>query len=204
MSQPPPVMRLSDMRIQRSGIQWSGLCRSLVLMGGVLVVACGGEPAPARVPEGNTAPPAAAPAAEAAPTSDEAEASESAEPPAPAPAQALPPAPPAASNALKGEDELAQAERELAAADRELSGQGPPAETTAAETAPGRGSGTSKPKSAAAQPKPCATTCKAFASLVRARDSICRIDGSDGERCSRATAIVERHTPRSTSCGCNG
>lgn len=166
-------------------------------MGAATVFACGGEPPPAKAPEGG---------AETVPAgasfSEETE-SKPAAPPAPAP----PASSPASSDALEGEDELTRAERELAAADQELSGSD--AETSAAEAerhdaAPGRGSAPAKPKSSAPQQQnPCATTCKAFASLVRARDSICRITGSDGERCTRATEIVERHTARSTSCGCS-
>ena len=178
-------------------IQWSGVCRSFVLLAGAgsLVFACGGEPAPPpKAPEAG-AEAAPAPAA----LSEETESVHEA-PPAPA---ASPP-PPATTNALQGEDELTRAERELAAADHELSGQtaAGAAEAERHDDAPGRGSGPAKPKSSAPQQQPCVTTCKAFASLVRARDSICRIDGGDGERCSRANQIVERHTARSTSCGC--
>ncbi len=166
-------------------------------MGGAVVFACGGEPPPVQAPAGGSeAAPAAAPARE-----EETQSRPDAVPaPPPAPAAAAP----ARSDILEGEDELARAERDLAAADRELSGQAPAkGEAEQHDDAPGRGSAATKPKSSASQQeKPCATTCRAFASLVRARDSICRIDGSDGQRCTRATEIVERHTARSTSCGC--
>jgi hypothetical protein len=104
------------------------------------------------------------------------------------------------------EDELTLAERELAAADAELSGA--PAKQSRDESeqpaqAPGGQGAAAKPKSSAAQ-NTCATTCKAFASLLRARDAICRIDGGDGERCTHANQIVLRHTERSAGCGCSG
>jgi len=163
---------------------------------------------------GASAPPPQAPAAEAVPAeAPAAEESQSLPAPAPPPepAPALAPAPaasePARGNALEGEDELARAEQELAAADRELSAANAaskPAKSEQHDSSPGRGAGAgaAKPKSSASSQNACATTCKAFASLLRARDSICRIAGDDGERCTRANEIVERHTPRSTSCGC--
>lgn len=180
-------------------IQWSGVCRSFVLLAsaGGLVFACGGGSAPP--PSSPEAGSEAAPA-QASPAEEPQSAPAAAEAPAPSPP------PPATTDTLHNDDELTRAERELAAADRELGGTTATgaAEAKRDDEAPGRGSGPAKPKSTAPQQQPCATTCKAFASLLRARDSICRIDGSDGERCNRANQIVERHTARGTSCGCNG
>ena len=180
------------------------MCRHVLLLAGSLTLGCAG----------GSAPPSQAPAAEAVPAEAPAAAEESqslpAGPPPPAPAPAPAPAAaasePARGDALDGGDELARAEQELAAADRELSAanaESKPAKSEQHEGAPGRGAGAAKPKSSAPSQNACVTTCKAFASLVRARDSICRIAGDDGERCTHANEIVERHTPRSTSCGCS-
>lgn len=176
--------------------------RRLVLVASVLIFGCGRGPTPppSQAPEAGSE--AIAPAA---PAAGQTQSVPAAPPVAPAPASEPSRA---TTDALEGEagDELARAERELAEADQTLAGS---TETSAAaaerdDGAPGRGAAPTKPKSSANQPPPCVITCKAFASLVRARDSICRIDGSDGGRCNRANQIVERHTARSTSCGCGG
>ena len=158
-----------------------------------LVFGCGGMPPPAE------APPAGSEPARAQTPPDETQSVQA----APAPA-ASPPAP-AAEDALASQEELVRAERELAAADAELSGATAQSREEAEKPAraPGGEGADAKPKSSAAQ-QLCTTTCKAFASLLRARDAICRIDGSDGERCANANKIVERHSERTTACGCSG
>lgn len=48
----------------------------------------------------------------------------------------------------------------------------------------------------------CDTACKAFASLERASDAVCRLDAEGGQRCQRARQIREGAARRVASCGC--
>lgn len=48
----------------------------------------------------------------------------------------------------------------------------------------------------------CDTACKAFSSLERASDAVCRLDGSGGQRCDRARRIRDDARQRVASCGC--
>jgi hypothetical protein len=99
---------------------------------------------------------------------------------------------------------LTLAERELARADAELDALAAPgrASSDAAREHPADQGPGSQPRRRAPSPTDCATVCKAFASLTRARDAICRIDGSGGARCAHANAIVERHATSRETCRC--
>ena len=48
----------------------------------------------------------------------------------------------------------------------------------------------------------CDTACKAFSSLTRASDAVCRLDTDGGKRCERARQIREDASHRVASCGC--
>ena len=48
----------------------------------------------------------------------------------------------------------------------------------------------------------CETACKAFSSLTRASDAVCRLDCDGGQRCERAKKIREDASRRVASCGC--
>jgi hypothetical protein len=48
----------------------------------------------------------------------------------------------------------------------------------------------------------CEAACKAFSSLVRASDAVCRLDPDGGQRCERAKKIREDASSRVASCGC--
>jgi hypothetical protein len=48
----------------------------------------------------------------------------------------------------------------------------------------------------------CETACKAFSSLERASDAVCRLDTDGGQRCQRARQIREDAARRVRSCGC--
>jgi hypothetical protein len=75
----------------------------------------------------------------------------------------------------------------------------PKPETRRAE----KSSASQKAEAAAAKPaNPCETACKAFSSLTRASDAVCRLDGGDGKRCERARRIHEDAAQRVASCGC--
>lgn len=57
----------------------------------------------------------------------------------------------------------------------------------------------------AAQERPanaCETACKAFASLHRASDAVCRLATDGGKRCERARSIRDDAAQRVASCGC--
>ena len=166
-----------------------GVLLGLVLAVSGLVFGCGGMPPRAEVPAAGSKP------APAPPPAEETQSVEAAPAAAPSPRTVV-----SEDSSVVNED-LERAERELAAADAELSGA-PAKRSEAPAQAPAGEGAAAKPKASAAQTT-CATTCKAFASLLRAREAICRIDGSDGGRCAHANQIVERHTERSTGCGCN-
>lgn len=50
---------------------------------------------------------------------------------------------------------------------------------------------------------PCETACRAFSSLERASDAVCRLDNEGGQRCQRARQIREDAARRVQSCGCS-
>jgi len=49
----------------------------------------------------------------------------------------------------------------------------------------------------------CQTTCRAYASLARATEAVCRLDNPGGGRCTRARQIREEAARRVASCGCS-
>jgi hypothetical protein len=49
---------------------------------------------------------------------------------------------------------------------------------------------------------PCETGCKAFASLLRAKAAVCRLDTPGGARCNRAEDIAREAQGRVRSCSC--
>jgi hypothetical protein len=49
----------------------------------------------------------------------------------------------------------------------------------------------------------CEMACKAFSSLTRASDAVCRLDTDGGKRCERARQIREDASHRVASCGCS-
>jgi len=53
----------------------------------------------------------------------------------------------------------------------------------------------------AASETSCQLACRAFSSLERAADSVCRLAGPSDGRCTRAREIVTANTPRVASCG---
>jgi len=136
------------------------------------------------------------------------------------------PAPPAAkrdtpkSTAIKEEAEFANleaAERALnqAKADLDRLALAEPspvvAESAAADrAAEKKANKTSRAPAAAGAPAPaaakpnavCEDTCRAFASLSRAADAVCRLDGNDGTHCSHAKHVLSDARKRVASCSC--
>lgn len=49
---------------------------------------------------------------------------------------------------------------------------------------------------------PCHMACKAFSSLLRARDAVCRLEQPRGPRCERADSIAKAAEARVQSCAC--
>jgi hypothetical protein len=49
----------------------------------------------------------------------------------------------------------------------------------------------------------CLEVCKAFSSLERAADAICRLAGDDTRRCKKAREVVAENEPRISACGCD-
>lgn len=116
-------------------------------------------------------------------------------------------------------------ERSRADFDRATAGTPPPPPAVAAETAappapapaPAAPAGQSAPKraekatadEATASPRDassgggCETACKAFSSLERASDAVCRLDSDGGQRCERARRIREDARLRVASCACS-
>jgi hypothetical protein len=67
-----------------------------------------------------------------------------------------------------------------------------------------------KPVAGAEPPAPlaqgdarCPRACKAFDSLRRAGDAICRLAGDKDARCSRARGVIKQSQTRVTACGCS-
>lgn len=58
------------------------------------------------------------------------------------------------------------------------------------------------PPAPAKEASSCETACKAFSSLTRASDAVCRLDTEGGKRCDRARQIREDASQRVASCGC--
>lgn len=149
------------------------------------------------------------------------------------PAEAAPTAapaapPPASTESLESaEAELAAALRELdgalASAEPAAEAKSAPAEADRSRPAKAsRGAGVGRaekgadatageaPTAAAAQAQNrddrqdrCVTACKAFGSLQRAKDAVCRLDAQPpAARCARAESIVREAQARVASCSC--
>lgn len=129
-------------------------------------------------------------------------------------------APAASGSSLDAESEpatLAEAEQMLARAQAELDqlalndAQAPAAGAPAPAAAPeaprdqaerGEKAASEAEAAPAPPPNPCETACRAFASLERASNAVCRLDGESGQRCERARQIREGAARRVASCGC--
>ena len=86
-------------------------------------------------------------------------------------------------------ESLPEAERALEQAKGELEGR--PAGAAEAD------------REASRAERDCATTCRAFASLKRAADAICRLAGpGEQPRCARARSTVAEGERRVAGCGC--
>jgi len=104
--------------------------------------------------------------------------------------------------------ETAQAELEHARVElnRALAVRAPrPASGGGAPAAASRGAADAAPPAKAEKKSAessCATACRAFASLERAADAVCRITGQKDGRCSHARAVVSDAKQRVAVCTC--
>lgn len=115
-------------------------------------------------------------------------------PVAAAPAPAPPPSPATRSAS-------AEKEKKRAAADEAPSFPNAVRDTSRAEGAAVQAE--SAEDAASRDDNRCETTCKAYASLLRAKSAVCRLDAPGGARCARAEGIVRDATPQIQSCHCS-
>jgi len=178
----------------------------------VVWIACGcggGAPSEAEAPESAAEP---APEEAAAP---EGEAPSTMAPAAPglgptqAPAGGAPPPPSEATEDI-GEaedlDTIEQAQALLARAEQELEsfyGQASQRkERAAGAPSPASAGAAARPPVRSRPPSPCASACRAFASLDRAAGAVCRLAGESDARCLRAKKSVKENAQRVASCSC--
>jgi len=183
----------------------------VVLFGVWIACGCGGG-----MPSEPEAP---APAANEA--TPEEQAAPQGEPPSTmAPAQpGLPPQAPGAAPPPFGEAEAAedaeaaepldtidQAQDLLARAEQELDSLFGPADRkrkpTAGAASPARAGAAARPAPRSRPRSPCASACRAFASLDRAAEAVCRLAGESDARCRRAKKSVKENRQRVESCNC--
>jgi hypothetical protein len=197
------------LNFMRFGESW------LVVLGVWLACGCGGgmpseteAPAPAAnqaAPE-----PEAAPEKEAAPAGEQPSTMAPAAPgpPPQAPAGAAPPPSSAAEAADEGEalQTVEQAQALLARAEQELQslfGHGAQRkERAAGAPSPASAPAAARPPARSRPRSPCASACRAFASLDRAAGAVCRLAGESDARCLRAKQSVKENAQRVASCDC--
>ncbi|HVH42004.1 MAG TPA: hypothetical protein VM925_06660 [Labilithrix sp.] len=101
----------------------------------------------------------------------------------------------------EAQEQIAQAQRTLAPAG-EARDERPT--SPAAEPAPAPSSETSDAQREAKAEDPCATRCRALASMKRAVVALCRMTGDDDGRCTDAKRTLTESTARVSSCRCEG
>ncbi|MEB2310997.1 MAG: hypothetical protein OZ928_04070 [Polyangiaceae bacterium] len=108
-------------------------------------------------------------------------------------------------------ESLPEAEAALARASAELDGlygasssEVGARPSAAAPAAPADAAGAAAPAQAARAEggSSCETTCRAFGSLRRAADAVCRLAGDDDSRCARGRKLVADNAQRVAACGC--
>ena len=107
-----------------------------------------------------------------------------------APAAAAAPPPPARATSGAGASDTAHADKKEGRARAAKPKGSLEAEAPAEQAAPQKSE------------SPCETGCKAFASLMRAKAAVCRLDTPGGTRCTRAEDIARDAEVRVRSCAC--
>ena len=110
----------------------------------------------------------------------------------------------------EAEDQIADAQRRLSSGNTEESGEDakasqspppPPPAPPSDRVAPGGGA---PPKTKNEAPTDaCTSPCRAFASMRRAVEALCRMTGETDERCVKARRTLETTNGRVASCRCN-
>jgi hypothetical protein len=169
----------------------------LALIAGAAAASCAkrAEDAPSETAASQAPAPMAAPEAPASPAPAEAAARPGAAPP---------------TSLQEGEDEesrglvqpespitsLSEAERAFADSEQQLTRLIGPLEA-------GKAKGERAPTPLASGDARCPRACKAFDSLRRAGDAICRLAGNADARCGRAKDVVKQNQARVSACGCS-
>jgi hypothetical protein len=104
---------------------------------------------------------------------------------------------------------LAEAENALEKAKAEIEqlafAQPPPSSVSAGAPPSAKKEGADKAAEAPGEQRAdsgCGNACRAFASLLRAANAVCRLDAEGGDRCARAKLVVSDAERRVSSCGC--
>ncbi len=123
-----------------------------------------------------------------------------------APATSLAPEEPAPQTLAEAEASLekARAELERLALDepsRAATGAATPAPAPAAESRRAEEGADGRASTAKADTQ-CDAACRAYSSLNRASDAVCRLDAEGGKRCERARQIRDNASQRVASCAC--
>jgi hypothetical protein len=180
----------------------SAVLVSLAALGLVLGCAKRGDEAPAETAASEAPAPAAVPAGPATPVEA---------PAPPPPPQAGQPgggfAPP--TSITEGEDDngqhglkaaepttVAEAEKAFSTSNQEL-------EKLIGPLKGDKATGGAAPAPLANGDARCPRACKAFDSLKRAGDAICRLAGDTNARCTRAKGVVKQNATRVAVCGCS-
>lgn len=104
------------------------------------------------------------------------------------------------NNVADAEAALARANRELVALYQPRGGGATQQRATTSKSTRGAAPRAASPM--ADNESRCATACKAFASLQRAADAVCRLAGEDDARCAHAKKLVDENSRRVAQCGC--
>jgi hypothetical protein len=167
---------------------------------GLVAIACAkrADEAPSQTAASEAPAPAAVPASPEAPA------------PPPAPAEPEPGAGATPPTSLGGEDEssdrgLKKGEEEpktLAEAEALLKTSSQDLEKLIGPLKADKATGGAPPAPLASGDARCPKACKAFDSLKRAGDAICRLAGDADARCTRAKDMVKQNAARVSVCGC--
>lgn len=115
---------------------------------------------------------------------------------------------PAPTTIEEAQDQIAEAQARLGGATEEKPADKPaPAPPVTPAPPAAESSGSKKrddgaPKGGAIATSPCESPCRAFASMKRAVESLCRMTGETDDRCIRARRTLETSSSRVASCLC--
>ena len=107
----------------------------------------------------------------------------------------------------EAQDQIAEAQARLGGPTEEKPADKPAPAPQVTPAPPAAESSDSKkkdeaPKGGSVATSPCESPCRAFASMKRAVESLCRMTGETDERCIRARRTLETSTSRVATCLC--